>query len=1060
MAPEETAAGDKSDRQREEEKEADTDTPDGVVAVLSVGQRRAREKHRYNTVGYQKKKQRTAVDFSTVSKGTSAGVKSRGALKQALFSQGVSDKNGTFEERSGGVQGQVDALKQVLNLFDIPEDLRWTWGEGGTEKALEKSWTDIVDSHESMSKTKRHQQEALWELINTELTYINKLTIAKELVMAALSHCHRHGFLQEVSPTMLFSNLPSILDAHQLFWHEVMYPMLQEVRLTGKPFDPLRLEAGCLQFPDRFPAYFEYCLEEERNVELTRRQLDTNPQFHTYLTWVENHPQCGRMRLGDMQAKPHQRITKYPLLLKAVQKNTEDHPTKNALERMLYRVNNFLESINGYLQLKEDTLALSVAAQRIEGCKLEGLSEEIDKYVRDFCCFDLMRPVRGVGPNVIRKQLMEETLKVRIRKDTKELVVLLFTDVLLMTKTQKKSDKLKVVRPPLALERIHCIELKDGYSFVLVEVGDLGCAVGVNFLSTPSPDSCASWVSALRETQAALETLRKHETNKTTSTTEFGGSERLPIQDKLSDKVIEDPDGQSVSDRSDSDFDPAELVSLYPFHRRKSEAEMLMEEEQSKAQQLPEDRNSPLIGQSNDQSQSAHQEIVAKTNSAGLKTEEGRKQLEEKEAPSRKISERRVTWKHGRRSSVNSNDVTQQDLLVRNQSNGSYLLMPGGDVEKNSTSIQSLPSTSASNKSRLTASSYGATAETGEPMHQDPDDDSEEIRRNYLYSQSEDDNGFLTESGRFSRKLQSPRFRRKRPNNLQPSVPSDISRTDVNGLELTPNANSNGNQRRGSNPVNGLELTSNANSSGNQRRASNPCIKPQDSHRVLKLGFLKNNHGTLWNVPEKRLSPDPQTHSEPEQTRDGKFQMKPIKLKTQRRASIPEISSSQSSLPPSYRRSPSPPPDLDPQIHPSPLQDLLQRAKERERERGLAKREGKKKTLCLQNSPTVSATPSPSVSEGERRAEREESAVDCMISAHGWREGNVDESEDEMKESNNVLEGISVDWPGWCFDDEEVFDFEDFEDEDWFDKKLTTDGPRRSETKPSERLDETECSEV
>lgn len=38
-------------------------------------------------------------------------------------------------------------------------------------------------------------------------------------------------------------------------------------------------------------------------------------------------------------------------------------------------------------------------------------------------------------------------------------------------------------------------------SFVLVEVGGLGCAVSVNFLSTPSPDSCASWVSALRETQ-------------------------------------------------------------------------------------------------------------------------------------------------------------------------------------------------------------------------------------------------------------------------------------------------------------------------------------------------------------------------------------------------------------------------------------------------------------------------------------------------------------------------------------------------------------------------------
>lgn len=476
----------------------------------------------------------------------------------------------------------------------------------------------------------------------------------------------------------------------------------------------------------------------------------------------------------------------------------------------------------------------------------------------------------------------------------------------------------------------------------------------------------------------ALETLRKNETNKTqktTSTTQFGGSERPPIQDELSDKVIGDPDGQSVSDRSDSDFDPAELVRLYPFHRRKSEAEMLMEEEQSKVQQLPEDRNSPLIGQSNYQSQSAHEEVAAKTNSAGLKIEEGRKQLEEEEAPSKKISERRVTWKRGRRSSVNSNDVTQQGLPVRNQSNGSYFLMPGGDVEKNSTSVQSLPSTSASNKSLITTSSYGATAETGEPMHQDPDDDSEEIRRN-SYSQSGDDDGFLTESGKFSRKLMSPRFRRKRPNNLQPSVPSDISRTDVNGLELTPNANS----------------------SGNQRRSSNPCIKPQDSHRVLKLGSLKNNHGALWNVPEKRLSPDPQTHSEPEQMRDGNVQRKPIKLKTQGSASIPEISSSQSSLPPSHRRSPSPPPGLDLQLHPSPLQDLLQRAKERERERGLGKREGKKKTLSLQNSPTVSASPSPSASEGEREAEREESAVVSMISAHGWREGNVDGSEDEMKE--------------------------------------------------------------
>lgn len=53
MAPEETALGDKSDRQREEEEEADTVVSDGFTAVPPVSQQRAREKHRYHTIGHQ-----------------------------------------------------------------------------------------------------------------------------------------------------------------------------------------------------------------------------------------------------------------------------------------------------------------------------------------------------------------------------------------------------------------------------------------------------------------------------------------------------------------------------------------------------------------------------------------------------------------------------------------------------------------------------------------------------------------------------------------------------------------------------------------------------------------------------------------------------------------------------------------------------------------------------------------------------------------------------------------------------------------------------------------------
>ena len=51
--------------------------------------------------------------------------------------------------------------------------------------------------------------------------------------------------------------------------------------------------------------------------------------------WVETHPQCNRMRLGDMQAKPHQRITKYPLLLKAVLKNTPEPEVQQTIRDMV-----------------------------------------------------------------------------------------------------------------------------------------------------------------------------------------------------------------------------------------------------------------------------------------------------------------------------------------------------------------------------------------------------------------------------------------------------------------------------------------------------------------------------------------------------------------------------------------------------------------------------------------------------------------------------------------------------------------------------------------------------
>lgn len=45
----------------------------------------------------------------------------------------------------------------------------------------------------------------------------------------------------------------------------------------------------------------------------------------------------------------------------------------------LSSVHTFLESINDYLKLMDEELALSISAQRVDGYDVEGINEEIDK---------------------------------------------------------------------------------------------------------------------------------------------------------------------------------------------------------------------------------------------------------------------------------------------------------------------------------------------------------------------------------------------------------------------------------------------------------------------------------------------------------------------------------------------------------------------------------------------------------------------------------------------------------------------------------------------------------
>ncbi|XP_042345239.1 uncharacterized protein plekhg6 isoform X2 [Plectropomus leopardus] len=977
---------------RERQRDTDTREPDAVNGMTAAAEinhhhRGSADKHKFSTIGYQRRtKQKVVTDFATLNKGPSAAAKPRAALRQVLFSQGVSEKTPAPEER-----GQLDVLKQDLAAFAVPVNLSWRWKEESQGTTLEKNWTEIVQSHATMSKTQRHQQEALWEFVHTELTYINKLIIIRDLVIAALVNLHQHGFLLEVTPKLLFSNLSSILNSHQLFWQDVIYPMLLEVRRTGQPFDPMMLEAGCLQFHKRFSSYQHYCWEEENNMEFTRRQMESNPYFLTYVQWVETHPQCNRMRLGDMQAKPHQRITKYPLLLKAVLKTTQDPHVQHTLRGMLSSVNSFLESINDYLRLKDEELALTISAQRVEGYEVEGINEDIDKHVREICQFDLTCPIRGVGPDVVRKLLLEENLKIRGRKDSKlEVVALLFSDVLLMTKVQKKGERLKVVRPPLALDRTYCIALKDGCSFVLVEVGELQSAMNVYIFAASTSDSCSTWVSTIHQAQETLRILRQAENNRQLENWRIQQLEAKPVTEVKTDDM-ETEEETLIPSRRETFVDELDEELIIP----RSINGMLASREAEEQYQPPDDvvTNNPLVpfwhSQPNiSNRKSLHRGFAGRQQAVkghewiemGVRTEQVRIYAEEEERRGQMVN-----WSHRVQSAPNLDHYAHSIATdtLRNNTAGP-LLYPDVDYPMDENITVEIPYQQAMSKEG--PEFLRLPEEGGTRRDSDSQSVNQDSRRNSYQS---GDVETFPETWGIYKNLKSPGLRRRRPVSTHqgPSTQRQFL--------------------QGSGQTNSDSLS---NSNSNLKRNSLPSSS--DSHRVLKLGSLKPNQGMFWNTHD-RVSPDPQTLSESELS-DFNFNNR---ARTKRSASIPNIIIEGGHGLRVHSGS----------LCPSPLQGLLERAKERD---GSLKRDRKMTNLRSRHppsSPSLSTTPSPSPSDGDRDTEWGEGEVELMrhralTVSKGWKEQLVDGDEDDKRNSVVFSDGVNVDWAGWCFDDDEVMD--------------------------------------
>nr|XP_023690782.1 pleckstrin homology domain-containing family G member 5 isoform X2 [Paramormyrops kingsleyae] len=429
---------------------------------------------------------------------------------------------GTGTNTIGKEVERVEQLQNKLHsytLFGLPKvPPQITFHQDSWEEeweinlSLEDSWQQLLDNPKSLSKWQVHQQEAIWELLQTEATYIKKLRVITDLFYSCLLNLQDSKLLQEVNPIRLFSNIQDIVRLHTALWAEVMLPAVEKARQARTLLDPAHLEEGFRTIDVRFKPYIQYCMEEEACMEYMKSLLRDNEPFRMYVTWAETHKQCNRLKLTDMVVKPHQRLTKYPLLLKSVLKKTDEPAGREVLSGMVASVEAFINSVDSQMRQRQEHKKLASISSRIESYEaVDGGGEEVEKILREYNCFDLMAPMKGTPPGETRQLHMEGPLRMKEGKDSRmDVHCFLFTDMLLITKPVKR-EKVKVIRQPLFIHNMVCKELKDTGSFLVIYLNEFGNAVAAYSFQANSTTQGRSWTDAICNVRNQLQKLHSEE---------------------------------------------------------------------------------------------------------------------------------------------------------------------------------------------------------------------------------------------------------------------------------------------------------------------------------------------------------------------------------------------------------------------------------------------------------------------------------------------------------------------------------------------------------------------
>ncbi|XP_066181748.1 rho guanine nucleotide exchange factor 26 [Sylvia atricapilla] len=342
---------------------------------------------------------------------------SLGRIKKMLKGQGTFDgeENAVlyqnYKEKALDIDSDEESEPQEQKLDDkvvFPyKPLRSTWSQLSVVKKNGLS--------EAISQEERKRQEAIFEVISSEHSYLLSLEILIRMFKNS----------RELSLTMtkteshhLFSNIADVYEASKKFFEEL------EARHQNNIFiddisDIVARHAG-----STFDPYVKYCTNEVYQQRTLQRLLATNPAFKEVLSRIESHEDCRNLPMISFLILPMQRVTRLPLLMDTIcQKTPKDSAKYENCKQALKEVSKLVRLCNEGARKMERTEMMYTINSQLE-FKIKP--------------FPLVSSSRWLLKRGELTAYVEDTGLFSKRTSKQQVYFFLFNDVLIITK--KKSE--------------------------------------------------------------------------------------------------------------------------------------------------------------------------------------------------------------------------------------------------------------------------------------------------------------------------------------------------------------------------------------------------------------------------------------------------------------------------------------------------------------------------------------------------------------------------------------------------------------------------------------------